>query len=112
MGNNKKHPTRRYLVKNPYNYAYLLPTLTKQSLAFEFGNFDYLAYQTVSPKRCWSDGEKRYHSADNSWQCSIMAISWFALEDFQYCRFQIQQLTQLVGLNNKIINLTSTRLNC
>ena len=49
MGNNKKHPTRRYLRENPYNYAYLLPTLTKQSLAFEFGNFDYLTYQTVLP---------------------------------------------------------------
>ena len=52
MGNNKKHPTRRYLGENPFNYAYLLPTLTKQSLAFEFGNFDHLTYQTVSPKRC------------------------------------------------------------
>ena len=40
MGNNKKHPTRRYLGENPYNYAYLSPTLTKQSLAFEFGNLD------------------------------------------------------------------------
>ena len=44
IGNNNKHPTRRYLGENLYNYAYLLPTLTKQSLAFEFGNFDYLTY--------------------------------------------------------------------
>ena len=51
MGINKKHPTRRYLAENPYNYAYLLPTLTKQLLAFEFSNFDHLTYQTVSPKR-------------------------------------------------------------
>ena len=52
MRNNKKHPTRRYLKENPFKYAYLLSTLTKQSLAFEFGNFDHLTYQTVSPKRC------------------------------------------------------------
>ena len=52
MGNNKKHPTRRYFGENHYNYAHLLPTLTKQSLAFEFGNFDYLTYQAISPKRC------------------------------------------------------------
>ena len=52
MANNKKHPTRRYLGENSYNSAFVLPTLTKQSLAFEFGNFDYLTYQTVSPKRC------------------------------------------------------------
>ena len=41
-------------------------TLTRQALTFEIGCFNYLTYQTVSPKRCYGDGKKKNHSVDSS----------------------------------------------
>ena len=41
-----------------------------QLLTFKIGSFNHLTYQSVLPKRCYSDREKdKYHSDDSSWQC-------------------------------------------